>query len=71
MRLVSAATETQTFQSVRPAELPSAAEQKKADRMSAWRTGHKPVFRFASTFLEPLDVHHSRPRAIEIQSAYD
>src|SRR6266850_7510899 len=54
MRLVWAATGIQTFQSVRPAELHSAAEQKKADRMSAWRTGHKPVFRFASTFLEPL-----------------
>jgi len=35
---------TQTFQSVRPAELDSAAPQKKADRMSAWRTGHRPVF---------------------------
>src|SRR4029077_13737866 len=54
----------QPFQSVRPAELHSAAEQKKADRMSAWRTGHKPVFRFASTFLEPLEVHRSRPRAV-------
>jgi hypothetical protein len=71
MRLVWAATGTQTFQSVRPAELHSAAEQKKADRMSAWRTGHKPVFRFASTFLEPLEVHGSRPRAIEVHSAYD
>ena len=69
--LVWVATGIQTFQSVRPAELHSAAEQKKADRMSAWRTGHKPVFRFASTFLEPLEVHRSRPRAIEVQSAYD
>ena len=43
----------------------------KADRMSAWRTAHKPVFRFASTFLEPLEVHRSRPRAIEVQSSYD
>jgi len=51
--------------------LHSAAEQKKADRMSAWRTGHKPVFRFASTFLELLEVHHSHPGAIEVQSAYD
>jgi len=51
--------------------LHSAAEQKKADRMSAWRTGHKPVFRLASTFLEPLEVHRSRPRAIEVQSSYD
>jgi hypothetical protein len=66
MRLVWAATGTQTFQSVRAAELHSAAEQKKTDRMSAWRTGYKPVFRFASTFLEPLEVHRSRPRAIEI-----
>src|SRR5438128_6595903 len=34
---------TQTFQSVRPAELHSAAKRQKADRMSAWRTGRRPV----------------------------
>jgi hypothetical protein len=45
--LVWAATGIQTFQSVRPAELHSAAEQKKADRMSAWRTGRRPLFRAA------------------------
>jgi hypothetical protein len=38
-------TGTQTFQSLRPAELDSAADQKEADNMSAWRTGHRPVFR--------------------------
>jgi hypothetical protein len=37
---------TQTFQSVRPAELHSADNrQRKADKMSAWRTGQSPMFR--------------------------
>src|SRR4029077_4847055 len=37
---------TQTFQSVRPAELQSADNrQRKADKMSAWRTRQNPMFR--------------------------
>ena len=37
------------------------------------RLAHRPqaCVPFFSTFLEPLEVHRSRPRTIEVHSAYD
>ena len=69
--LVWAATGTQTFQSHAPSGVALRLPSKESGQNV--RLAHRPQACVPSRqhFLEPLEVHRSRPRAIEVQSAYD